>query len=87
MSWGRRSRGGLVALTLASTSCDPLVDVAGAFFPAWILCLLIGIVVTAALRWVLARAGLESHLGPLIVVYPSVAITIALACWVVLFRT
>jgi hypothetical protein len=71
---------------LLSSGCDPLIDVAGAFFPAWILCILVAIVVTVLLRFVFARLRIEPHLGPLILVYPSLAIAIALAAWVVFYR-
>jgi hypothetical protein len=74
-----------LALVLC-TSCDPLIDVAGAFFPAWILCLLIAIVATALLRLLFARTGIELSLGPLLVVYPCLAIAIAFASWVLMFR-
>ncbi|HMK67551.1 MAG TPA: YtcA family lipoprotein [Stellaceae bacterium] len=76
----------LYALVIACTSCDPLIDVAGAFFPAWILCIAVAIAATALLRVVFARTGLERSLGPLVVVYPGLATAIALACWVIFFR-
>jgi hypothetical protein len=85
----RRGRGGrwlLLAPLLLCTSCDPLIQVAGAFFPAWILCIVIGIVAAVALRFVFARARIEPALGPLVVVYPSLATAIALVCWVLFFR-
>jgi hypothetical protein len=79
------------ALLLASTllpcvACDPLVDVAGAFFPAWMLCILGGIAATVLVRYVLSRTRLESSLGPLLIVYPSLAATIALALWLGFYR-
>jgi hypothetical protein len=66
---------------------DPLVDVAGAFFPAWMVCILAGIAFTVVARYVLSRTHLEPSLGPLLLVYPSLAVTIALALWLGLYRT
>jgi hypothetical protein len=86
MTMGRRSRWLAPALLLGCASCDPLIDVAGAFFPAWILCIAIAIVATVLLRLVFARVRLERALGPLVIVYPSLATTIALACWLLFFR-
>jgi hypothetical protein len=60
--------------------------VAGAFFPGWILCILAGIAATVALRYLLARARLEPSLGPLLLVYPSLAALIALSLWLGLYR-
>jgi hypothetical protein len=78
--------GALVTALLPCTACDPLVDVAGAFFPAWMLCILIGIALTVLLRYLLAHARLEPSLGPLLLVYPSLAATIALALWLGFYR-
>jgi hypothetical protein len=76
----------VLSLLLLCASCDPLIDVAGAFFPAWILCILIAIAATVLLRFVFARTRIEPSLGPLVIVYPSLATGIAFACWVVFFR-
>jgi hypothetical protein len=85
MTTGRRSRW-LVLAPLACASCDPLIDVAGAFFPAWILCIALAVVATVLLRSLFARAGLEPALGPLVIVYPSLATALALASWLLFFR-
>jgi hypothetical protein len=74
------------AVLAPCAGCAPLVDVAGAFFPAWMLCILAGIAATVLFREVLARARLESSLGPLLVVYPSLAAAISLFLWIVLYR-
>jgi hypothetical protein len=86
MTTGRRSRWLLLAPLLACASCDPLIDVAGAFFPAWILCIAVAIVVTALFRLVFERTGIERALGPLLILYPSLATTLALAFWLLFFR-
>ncbi len=77
----------MLAIVLAPcAACAPLVDVAGAFFPAWMLCVVVGVAATVLLRQVLARLRLEASLGPLLIVYPSLAATIALALWVIVYR-
>ncbi len=76
----------LVTALLPCAACDPLVDVAGAFFPGWMLCTLAGIAATVLVRYLLARARIEPSLGPLLVVYPSLAATIALALWLGFYR-
>jgi hypothetical protein len=86
MTTGRRIRWLLVAPLIACASCDPLIDVAGAFFPAWILCIVIAIAATVLLRLLFARVGIEPALGPLALVYPSLATGIALTCWLLFFR-
>jgi hypothetical protein len=86
MTTARGSRWLLSTPLIACASCDPLLDVAGAFFPAWILCIAVAIVATALLRLVFARASIEPLLGPLVVLYPSLATAIALTCWLLFFR-
>jgi len=76
----------LVAAFVPCAACDPLIDVAGAFFPAWMLCILVSIALTVLVRQVLARTRLEPSLGPLLVIYPSLATTIALALWLGFYR-
>ncbi len=64
---------------------DPLIDLEGAFFPAWMLCLLIGIVAAVALRLLFARLGLEPHLGPLPLIYTCLALLLAMSTWLLFF--
>ena len=59
---------------------------AGAFFPAWLLCILLGIGLTVLVRAVLSRTRIEPWLGPLLIIYPSVAASIALALWLAFYR-
>jgi hypothetical protein len=54
--------------------------------PAWVICLLLATVLAVLARLGLARAGLETHLGPLVVVYPSLLVLLACSTWLVLFR-
>jgi hypothetical protein len=49
--------------------------------------LLLGVALTAALRPVLARAGLEPHLGPLLLVYPSLCLLFTFTLWLLLYRS
>lgn len=71
-----------VALVLGG---DPLIDLEGAFFPAWMLCLLIGIVGAVVLRLAFARIGLEPHLGPLPLIYTCLALLLAMSTWLLAF--
>jgi hypothetical protein len=76
----------LVLLALAATGCDPVVNLYGSFFPAWVICLVAGTGVAVLLRVVFAFAGLERHLGPLTLVYPSLVLLLTLLIWLLLFR-
>ena len=81
--------GGLAVLGagLFLEGCDPVFDFGGSFFPSWMVCLLAGVVLTAGLRLVLARVGIEPHLGPLPLVYGCLAALLTMSTWLVFFRT
>jgi hypothetical protein len=81
-----RAGAALVLALAPCAACAPLVDVAGAFFPAWMLCILVGVTATVLLRQLFARMRLEASLGPLLLVYPSLATAISLAVWVIVYR-
>lgn len=76
----------MLAALLVVPRYDPLFDVEGAFFPSWMLCLLIGIALAVGLRLLFARIGLEPYLGPLAVVYSCLALLISMSVWLVFFR-
>ena len=71
---------------VAVTACDPIVNVYGSFFPAWVLCLLTGVACAVVLRFVFALTGLEEGFAPLLLVYPALVILIACVTWLALFR-
>lgn len=64
----------------------PSIDVAGSFFPVWMLCLLAAVILTTGMRLLLIRAGLEGQLGPGIVIYPSMTTLFACGIWLVFFQ-
>jgi hypothetical protein len=77
-----------VALLLASslmTSCSraPSFDILGSYFPAWLICLALGVVLTAVIRWLLLR--LQIGLVFPIVVYPSLTALFAFGMWLVFY--
>jgi len=64
----------------------PQINVIGSFFPSWMLCAAIGIVIAVIARQVFLRVGVDPYVGPRALVYPSLAILVTLALWVALFR-
>jgi hypothetical protein len=67
--------------------CDPIIEIQGTFFPAWLLCMIVGVVLTVALRPLFVRLGIEPYLGPLPLVYTSLAVLLTLGTWLLFFRT
>lgn len=77
----------LMVASVLAAGCDPVIEIQGTFFPAWLLCMIVGVVLAVALRPVFLRLGLEPHLGPLPLIYPSLAVLLTLAVWLLFFRT
>jgi hypothetical protein len=75
------------AICLFGIGCGraPSVDVIGSFFPVWMLCLTIAIILTSILRLVLLRYQFESAIGPVALFYPSVVILFSCLLWLIFF--
>ena len=69
---------------LAGCSRAPSVDLLGSFFPAWLVCLVPAILLTAATQQVLAR--LHWRLALPVLVYPTLTLLFTLLLWVIFFR-
>jgi hypothetical protein len=78
----------LLTLALSLTGCGraPSVDVLGSFFPVWMLCLTIAIVLTFVVHFVLARCRLDTEVGPAALFYPCVVILFTSVLWLALYR-
>jgi hypothetical protein len=62
----------------------PSFDVLGSFFPAWLACLALALLLTVAARWLFLRLRLEIAFP--ILTYPSLAALFTFALWLVFFR-
>ena len=78
----------LICLCLACSGCSraPSVSILGSFFPIWMICIAIGVVLTFIERSLLARFGLEKHVGPLWLFYPSSVTLCACVLWEIFYR-
>jgi YtcA family len=73
----------LVAPLLSSCSRAPSVEVLGSFFPAWLVCFFVAIVLTALARLALLRLRMKAAF-PLLV-YPSLAALFTFLLWLLFF--
>ena len=71
-------------LILTSCSRAPSFDVLGSFFPAWLLCLILGLLLTVATRQLVLRAHVVLVLP--ILTYPSLTGLFTFALWLAFFR-
>jgi hypothetical protein len=72
-------------LLIAGCSRAPSFNLLGSFFPAWILCGVIGILLAVAVRLFFVRIELEQQLKPLILVYPCLAAFFTFTLWLLFF--
>jgi hypothetical protein len=77
----------LVALAFfPAAACDPVINIAGANFPAWLLCAVAGGILAGGLRPLFVATRLEPHLGPLPLIYPCLAVLIGCAVYLIFFN-
>jgi YtcA family len=72
-------------LMLAGCSRVPSFNLLGSFFPAWILCGTVGILLAVAVRLFFVRIKLEDQLTPLVLVYPCLAAFFTFTLWLLFF--
>ena len=73
----------LMAPLLVGCARAPSVDILGSFFPAWLVCFMLGIGLTVCVRWAVSRLHFKVALP--ILVYPSLAAFFTFALWLTLF--
>lgn len=61
----------------------PSFDILGSFFPAWLICLVVAILLTVVCRSLLSR---YAEIAWPVLVYPSLTAVFTFALWIVLFR-
>lgn len=64
----------------------PAFDVIGSFFPAWIVCITVAVVLAFVVRVLLLRWKFEQEVGPVALFYPSVVVLLSCVLWLIFFR-
>lgn len=84
-----RNKGGVARFTLLCFLCgcsrSPSVDVLGSYFPAWIVCCLIGISLTVVMYFILVRVQLEPAIPIKTIVYPCAAAALTFLAWILFY--
>jgi YtcA family len=81
----RSVQGVFVSASLLMTGCGraPSFDILGSFFPAWLVCLVVAILLTVVSRALLIRY--VEIVWP-VLLYPSLTAIFAFTLWLVMFR-
>ena len=77
--------GSFAALLAAGCSRAPTFNILGSFFPSWLVCGVIGILLASIARVFFVRTKLEPQLAPLILVYPCLAAFFTFTLWLIFF--
>ncbi|HUA66556.1 MAG TPA: YtcA family lipoprotein [Alphaproteobacteria bacterium] len=77
---------GLVLNGCGVNDHSPTVDIIGSYFPAWIICIVLGLALTLITRQVLIGLKLNNHLHPAPLVYTSMLVFFTLTLWLVFFK-
>lgn len=70
---------------LLLTACDPMVSLEGSFWPAWIICILAGLAASMLLMWQFIRLQLAPHLGPPLLIAPSLWALCSFVIWLLFY--
>ncbi len=79
---------GAAALAFAAclAGCDPVVNIAGANFPSWLICAIAGAVLAALIRPIFLWTRIEPYLWPLPLVYLSLGVLMAAIVYLIFFN-
>jgi hypothetical protein len=77
----------LTVLVLSGCQRAPSFNVLGSYFPAWLFCLLVAILLTIAARVVLRKYNLSDALNPPLLMYSCLTAFFTFATWLIFFRT
>jgi hypothetical protein len=77
---------GLLSSLLVLTSCSraPSFDILGSFFPAWLVCLVLGLLLTVLARQLILLAHIVLAIP--VLTYPSMTVLFTFAIWLAFFQ-
>ena len=84
---GKPSAGAVASVSAAGLcGCDPVINIAGANFPAWLFCVVAGAVLAALFRLLFITLGIDEHLWPGVLVYIGLAVLMACLVYLICFN-
>lgn len=72
---------------LTLTGCDPQLNLAGAYIPAWLACAVGGLFLFWLIHLVLLRTGMIPFLIPIPLVYLALIIAMTCMLWLLFFSS
>ena len=65
---------------------SPTVDVLGSYFPAWMICIVSGLMLTLVAHWIVQVCHLKPYLGPAPLIYSCLMIIFTFAIWILFYQ-
>lgn len=75
----------LLLVLLTMTGCDPQINIAGAYFPAWLLSGLIGLAAFWVLHLIFLRIQMVPFFVPVPLFYAALYIALTCGAWLLFF--
>ena len=74
-----------VAATILLPGCSCIQEIGGAYFPAWMLSILIGWVLALIVRLILIKVGIDGWIRPRSIGYPALNVFFTLLIYLIFF--
>lgn len=75
----------LLSLFLAGCRRNPNIEVVGSYFPGWMVCLVLGVVLTAISHAMLRRRHMLHRIGHPALMYPAMLTFFTCLLWLMFF--
>lgn len=62
------------------------VDILGSYFPAWMICILSGLILTFVAQWIVQAGKLKPYIGPAPLIYSGLMIIFTFATWILFYQ-
>ena len=72
-------------LTVTSCSSSPAQNILGSYFPSWMLCALIGIILTVIVYNIFVKIDIEEFIPAKLLIYLALAISLTFLIWLFWF--
>jgi hypothetical protein len=76
----------LLSNSLPIAASSPSIDVLGSYFPAWVICIVVGVVLTILTRLLFIAWKIHAYIVPAPIVYPCLTAVFALTIWLLFFQ-
>jgi hypothetical protein len=65
---------------------SPEIDVYGSYWPAWMICIIAGLILSSCARLLLIRLGIDAQLRPAPLVYLCLSLVFTFVLWLMFFN-